>query len=705
MSTFERKTVSQERPGGDRPDDDAVQRAKREIQGIIQGISEASRSGMSLEKFFDGFLNQVVAALAAAGGAVWLRSDSGVMQLIYQINLRQTGLIDNPIAQSQHGRLLQSTLSEPEGTIVAPHSGAAGPVALDDETTAANPTDFLLVLAPVHNDQGVQGMVEIFQHPRSASRPAVQRGYLRFLLQACELASDYLRGQRLRHLADKQSLWEQLESFTRTAHNTLDVRETAYTIANEGRRLVGCDRVTLAVQRGSKCVIEAISGQDVFDKRSNVATLLTKLARAVAKTGEDVWYTGDTTNFAPQVEKALNAYVDESHTKHMAILPLILRDDDDAPAEAKERRRRPPRVLGALVVEQMVDSQPPEGYKQRVDVVRTHSTTALANSLEHEGLFLMPLWKTIGKMSWLVRARTLPKTLLVTSAIVGFLAWAFLWQWDFTLEGDGKFRPAAVRNVFARVDGEVVNLKVDHDTQVKQGDVLVELKSLQLQKEIERVRGELETTIAEQQSLNLRRNDRDMEASDQAQIDSELRTNSKKQFALNKELELLDEQRKLLTVTSPIDGRVITFDVKENLGGGRPVHLGDVLMEVADPTQPWRLEVMMPDKRMGHIEKAWKEANGNLEVTFIPATTTEASLTGKLVEIGSTAETRDQDGNTVKLIVEFDQAAFRAAVPDPKVDASAIAKVHCGKRSVAYWALHDLVDFLRVKVWFRLFRN
>ncbi len=205
----------------------------------MQGIAEASRSGISLERFFDDFLNQVVAALAAAGGAVWLRSDSGVMQLIYQINLRQTGLIDNPIAQSQHGRLLQSTLSEPEGTIVAPHSGAAGPVALDDETTAANPTDFLLVLAPVHNDQGVQGMVEIFQHPRSASRPAVQRGYLRFLLQACELASDYLRGQRLRHLADKQSLWEQLESFTRTAHNTLDVRETAYTIANEGRRLVG----------------------------------------------------------------------------------------------------------------------------------------------------------------------------------------------------------------------------------------------------------------------------------------------------------------------------------------------------------------------------------------------------------------------------------------------------------------------------------
>jgi hypothetical protein len=94
--------------------------------------------------------------------------------------LRETGLIDNPIGQSQHGRLLHQVLGGTEGALVAPHSGAGGGTEGDAET-ASNPTDFLLVLAPVYNDQGPQGVVEIFQ--RSGARVATQRGYLRFLLQ------------------------------------------------------------------------------------------------------------------------------------------------------------------------------------------------------------------------------------------------------------------------------------------------------------------------------------------------------------------------------------------------------------------------------------------------------------------------------------------------------------------------------------------
>ena len=94
------------------------------------------------------------------------------------------------------------------------------------------------------------------------------------------------------------------KAFTRTAHEKLHVRETAYTIANEGRRLIGCDRVSVAIRHGGKCYIESVSGQDTFDKRSNVTVMLGKLATAVVKTGEDVWYSGDTSNMAPQVEAA-----------------------------------------------------------------------------------------------------------------------------------------------------------------------------------------------------------------------------------------------------------------------------------------------------------------------------------------------------------------------------------------------------------------
>ena len=267
-------------PVGGGFDDEAVQRAKREIQVIVQQIGELSRSDIEPDRYYEEFLNKVVAALAAVGGAVWTQSDAGGLQLAYQINLRQTGLAENPIAQEQHGRLLHRVLTAPAGAeggageIVAPHSGYSAEGMLvesdADEHAPANATDYLLVMAPVHNDEGAQGIVEIFQ--RAGGRPQVQQGYLRFLQQTCQLAGDYLRSRRLSHLADKQSLWEQLESFTRVAHEQLDVRQTSYTIANEGRRLIGCDRVTIAVGKG-RPKIESISGQDTFDTRSNVSNI------------------------------------------------------------------------------------------------------------------------------------------------------------------------------------------------------------------------------------------------------------------------------------------------------------------------------------------------------------------------------------------------------------------------------------------------
>ena len=374
-------------------DADQVERAKREIQGLVQEIAELSRTDISPAEFYNAMLNKVVSALAAPGGAVWTIADNGGLQLAYQINLQQTGLIENQVGQQQHGRLLHQVLLGTDGELIAPHSGA-GDTTDSDEEAAANPTEFLLVLAPMRNDQGPQGVVEIFQRP--GARITTQRGYLRFLLQMCEFAGDFLKAGRLRHLSEKQTLWEQLETFTRSAHEKLDVRETAYTIVNEGRRLIGCDRVSVAISRGGRCPIEAVSGQDTFDKRSNVTVMLGKLAAAVVKTGEDVWFTGDTADLAPQVEDALDAYVDESHTKAIAILPLFEPRDEEAKF-AEDEEPEPARVIGALIVEQMVDSRTPDGFLQRVEVVRTHSATALTNALEFEGLFLMPVWRLLGQ--------------------------------------------------------------------------------------------------------------------------------------------------------------------------------------------------------------------------------------------------------------------------------------------------------------------
>ena len=76
-----------------------------------------------------------------------------------------------------------------------------------------------------------------------------------------------------------------LDRVAKATHASLDPAETAFTIANEGRRLIQCDRVSVAIKRGGKCKIESVSGQDVFDARSNTIVLLNRLSSAVARTG------------------------------------------------------------------------------------------------------------------------------------------------------------------------------------------------------------------------------------------------------------------------------------------------------------------------------------------------------------------------------------------------------------------------------------
>lgn len=693
------------------PDGDDVNRAKQEIQGLVQEVVELSKSDVETAEFYAGLLDRAVAALAAIGGVVWSIDETTGFKLEYQSNLRGSGLADNPAAQMQHARLLEDIAKKGEPTLVAPHSGSGGE-GDDDDHVAANPTDHLLVVAPIQTDRGVDGLVEVFQRP--GARPTTQRGYLRFLMQLCELAGEYLKTRRLRHFATKQTLWEQLESFTSQVHQHLDSRETAYTIANEGRRLIGCDRVTVVLKKGTKYVVESISGQDTFDKRSNVVRLLRNLSKVVCKSGEDLWYTGDTSDLAPQVEKAVNAYVDESHTKQLSVLPLREADPNE---DDKENRRKKENMLGAIIIEQLVDSRPPDGLMQRVDVVRKHSATSLTNAQSHEGLFLLPLWKFIGKSRVLTTARNLPKTIAATIVLAGLIAAAILVPYDFTMVADGQLLPEVRRNVFADLDGTIEDVKVSLNSPVKEKDVVAEMRSTDLEAEAASLDGELQKTSEQIAAARKRREmmlDQRSRASeaDMAQVTGEIKQLLKVMDSYEAQRRLLDKKREGLQVRSPIDGKVVTWRVEERLKG-RPVRKGQQLMEVADPTQDWELDIFVPESKMGHVIERLqklqeKDPGAKLKLTFILATHPGEKLEGTVQEIHTSAEVHGDQGNTVRMTASFDQALLKNQlgindiVNDLKVGQDVKVKIDCGTRPVGYVLFHDLFEFIQSRILFRL---
>ena len=120
---------------------------KLQIRSLVQEIAGLAKQDLSVRDFYAAFLERLVQALAAVGGAVWAVGEGGSLELQYQINLRETRLTENQQHLQRHGMLLQKSLASAEGSLITPHSGEG------DDNQPGNPTDYLLVLGPIKVDQ------------------------------------------------------------------------------------------------------------------------------------------------------------------------------------------------------------------------------------------------------------------------------------------------------------------------------------------------------------------------------------------------------------------------------------------------------------------------------------------------------------------------------------------------------------------------
>ncbi len=363
-----------------------IEETKAQIRGLVNEIAALAKAGATAEEFYPELLSKIITALAAPGGAIWVLDEDRQLNLQYQINAEPSLLnVDSDDAQ-RHTRLIQRVANTGQSLLVPPYSGTT------DGDAEGNPTRFLLVLGSLSHEGHRDGLIEIFQRPDTA--PDTQRGYLRFVEQMCGLAAEWLRSQKLRTLGDRQVLWQQSDSFARSAHESLDLKETAYIVANEGRRLIGCDRVSVAIKKGRKCKVQAISGQDTIENRSNIVAALNNLATRVVAAGEPLWHDGSTEDLPPQIEEALEDYVDLSYGRNIAVLPLRepfrklgAEDDDGAAGEIDRDDAHRGEVIGALIVEQIESDLPAEIFHARTDLVYEHGTRAIANSMAHTNLF------------------------------------------------------------------------------------------------------------------------------------------------------------------------------------------------------------------------------------------------------------------------------------------------------------------------------
>ena len=677
------------------PDQSLVNQTRQQIRALAAEVEQLAKSDCTEEEFFEGFLTRSTSALASLGGAIWMLDDQQHLRLRYQINLKQTGLAERPAAQTQHHRLLQRVLAKGESTLIAPQSGATES---GDDSDGANPTDFLLVLAPLTIDQNSVGLIEIFQ--RSATGPNTQQGYLRFVNQMGETGSRYLANHRIRSFADQQSMWHQLEQFIRSIHQGLNSKKTIYTLANESRRLIGCDRVSVAIGTGRNCRVKSVSGLDSIERRADQVKQLNLLAAAVIKTGQPLWYNDQHAALPPQLESKLQRYVDQSHTKMLAVIPLM-ESNEDPTIDQPNKKKKKAKPIGALIVEQLSDSRILPTTRQRVDVVVHHGQTALANANRYSSIFLMPLWQFLGKVCTIFNVEQRWKTAVVTLAIVAAGLFLTLFPYTFGLNANGRLVPESQFEVFAQTDGTMEEVFVSDtgDTIVQKQQVLGRMKNSDIELAISSIRGEIAETQSHIAANSQRRASGKLELNEKTELESLIMSDEQTILSLKRELEIRTEEQRLLNVLSPSAGRVVNWNVKQNLTN-RPVTRGQNLMTVVPPEAVWELELHMPERRLAHLFRAINDNDEELKVTFGMVSNPGTEYTGTLISVDRKLDVYNDDGNAALVRVAFENADIAADLL--RTETRVTAKVHCGDRSIGYVIFHELIETVQSKwmLWF-----
>ncbi|MFK7769388.1 MAG: efflux RND transporter periplasmic adaptor subunit [Mariniblastus sp.] len=679
--------------GGD-VDSELVDQTKNQIRVLVQEIANLAKSDCTVEDFYEGFLTRTTSALASAGGAIWVReSVEAPFKLRYHINLKKTVLANNKKAQARHGRLLQKLADAGEPALVSPDSGST------DDGQGGNPTEFLLIAGPLKIDNETIGLVEIFQRPGAG--PTTQRGYLRFLMQMCDIASDFLRNQQIRSFSMQQSMWQQLEQFMRLVHQGLDTDRTVFTLANEGRRLIDCDRVSVAMGTGRNCRIRAVSGLDSVERRAEQVKKLGSLAASVIHAGQPLWYSGEDNDLPPQIEKKLHAYVDKSHSKMLAIVPLLESepDSEDAEKNSRAKKRKP---LGALIIEQLTDSRVTPVLEKRAQMVAEHGQMALTNAAEHNSIFLMPVWKMLGKITAAFQGEKLLKTVGILGAIGLVCAFLAIYPYSFGLGAKGSLVPELRHEVFALTDGTTyeINVSDDGDTLVEAKQVLVRMSNSDIDLELSRIRGQVAQKQQEWDTNNrlmgnTRRSENQM--MEKMELRSKMLEAEAVLSSLKEEEKIYLDQQALLDIRSPISGRVVNRNVRQNLMN-RAIQRGQKLMTIVAPDTKWQLELEMPEKRISHLLKAQRESDAPLKVTFGLVSNPGIEYVGELVAVDTKLDVYSDEGNAALLTVAF---------PNEDIDLDLLlqetrvmAKVHCGTRSIGYVMFHELIETVQSSVMF-----
>ena len=734
-------TVAPASPNSGGSGDDRTKYA-RQIEDAFEAAGKLAGSALPPTDFYREFLNRTLSAIDAPAGAVWLRTPQGFLQLACQENIDKIGLDGRRGARQCHNEVLRQVfqaapprpvLLEPNGRM-APGPGEPGPV------PPANLTDHFTLYAPIVTpDKQPIGVLEVFQD--ATHDPRMYSTFLNYTFQMAGYASQYHSFSNARVAAGVEKTYAQVEQFARQIHGSLNPTEVAYHVANEGRKLIECDRLCVGIRHDRyRVTVEAVSGADVVEKAGTHVRSLRKLMEAVLQWGETLTFKGEKdAGLPPAVAHALDDYLHESQPKLLIVQPC--RD------EREKDLTKPARAV--LVMECFNPPEQTEPLIQRLEVVIKHAAPALFNAAQMNRVPLKFLWWPIAKLQEGIggKRRFIAASVAVLLALlVGAMV---IVPAPLRMEAKGQMLPVEIAKIFPPREGVVKEIRAKPGDKVdpnfplvalysetlsdeynrarsewiqESGNVAVATKQLQrdLSKE-EKSRAEADKTIAEGRSKKALG---DMEALDQQYNKVNNRPTSPGQAngAGPGHFRAIapDFDTKLARVMGTDRWTVLNDDRREGLLG-RTMRPNEEMLRIGHLEGPWQIELKIPQRNVGQVLKAFANpkqhktdpAKGDrkyLDVDVLLSSQTDTSYTGRLYrdDLGAEAvpnkNEHDENEPVVTAYVKLNVKGIPEGEWVPRKDLLAglevRTRIRCGDHALGYTLFHGVWEWFYEKVVF-----
>lgn len=636
---------------------------QKTLRSILEEIAKAANIGLPAEQFFNQFCHVVANIEGVEYFAVMVRRGETFPKIV-ETDVPEGMRGDDPVFQTLLHRMQREVWESKTRLSLAPDAKRT----LSDGDEFENCTPYTLIFEPVMFGDSSAGYVEgLFLAATSPMRlngklPLVEK----FLTLSAAKVAQTLRLHRVRTVEEGLTQWQTVASMMAEISGQMDVPKLALSIATRTRELAKCERCSVVGKPpvGGMRVL-AVSNVEAPNPRSAQVKSILMLAEDTLGNGGYLKVYRKANDRA-EARGELGDYF--YHTRYQEVLTVPM-------------RTREGREVGALVLESEKADSMNATTQHLASVVAAQAGPAVGTAMEYAAIPGMGLIKRFNDWRLDPSEGKKRRALVKFGIPLGALAAILLFPWPNSYSFRCSLQPANAKPVVVEVPGTVAAVKVDGGAAVKAGQTLAELDDTDTLQQ---------WRVAESEAVKLR-SQADAEMARSTPVLAEIA--ALKVAQAEERAGFLKSQHEKSIIRSPIDGVVLTYDLKQRIG--RFLQAGDVFCEVGD-LGSWELRMEVPEADITRLQRL-VEKTSPLEVTFSLNPMPGKKFTARIA--GPQAMAQSAYFNDVK------QNVFRvdAMVDTESGDTSNFktgylgkAKVRDGWRPLVVILLGRFVDYLRL---------